>query len=210
MKRNELLMLATIGGAVVLWMCGEAIGCSAVLAAMLALVTLLCTGVLTWKDCLDYGPAWDTLTWFAILVSMAGALNDMGLITTFANAMGQQLNAMNLGGWQPVFFILHFAFFTIHYLFAGQTAHIGALYAAFLAMMLAAGVPGVLAALSLAYNGNLFGGITQFASGQAAIYYGSGYNTLPEWFYLGAVFGYISLFIYIVPGMPWWKFLGWF
>jgi di/tricarboxylate transporter len=40
---------------------------------------------------------------------------------------------------QPVFFILHFAFFALHYLFASQTAHIGALYAAFLAMMLASG-----------------------------------------------------------------------
>lgn len=40
---------------------------------------------------------------------------------------------------QPVFFILHAAFFGLHYLFASQTAHIGALYAAFLAMMMAAG-----------------------------------------------------------------------
>lgn len=40
---------------------------------------------------------------------------------------------------QPVFFILHAAFFGLHYLFASQTAHIGALYAAFLAMMLASG-----------------------------------------------------------------------
>jgi hypothetical protein len=40
---------------------------------------------------------------------------------------------------QPVFFILHLAFFALHYLFASQTAHIGALYAAFLAMMLASG-----------------------------------------------------------------------
>jgi DASS family divalent anion:Na+ symporter len=38
-----------------------------------------------------------------------------------------------------VFFILHFAFFSLHYLFASQTAHIGALYTAFLAMMLASG-----------------------------------------------------------------------
>jgi DASS family divalent anion:Na+ symporter len=38
-----------------------------------------------------------------------------------------------------VFLILHTAFFGLHYLFASQTAHIGALYAAFLAMMLASG-----------------------------------------------------------------------
>ena len=37
---------------------------------------------------------------------------------------------------------------------------------AFCAMMLAAGVPPVLAAMSLAYSVNLFGSITHYASGQ--------------------------------------------
>lgn len=44
MSKGELITLATISGAVVLWMFGDAIGCPAVLAAMLALGTLLCTG----------------------------------------------------------------------------------------------------------------------------------------------------------------------
>jgi di/tricarboxylate transporter len=58
MGRAELTMLATIGGAVVLWMFGEAIGCSAVLAAMLALVTLLCTGGGSWGKKGRGGVAW--------------------------------------------------------------------------------------------------------------------------------------------------------
>ena len=33
---------------------------------------LLATGVLNWKDCLTYTPAWDTLFWFAVLVGMSG------------------------------------------------------------------------------------------------------------------------------------------
>lgn len=44
MSKGELITLATISGAVVLWMFGEALGVPAVLAAMLALATLLCTG----------------------------------------------------------------------------------------------------------------------------------------------------------------------
>jgi hypothetical protein len=55
-----------------------------------------------------------------------------------------------------------------------QTAHVGALYSAFLAMMLATGVPPVIAALSLGFMSNLFGSITHFGSGQAAVYYGAG------------------------------------
>ncbi len=67
----------------------------------------------------------------------------------------------------------------------------------------------MLSALSLAYNGNLFGGITHFASGQAAIYYGSGFNSLGEFFYYGALFGFLSLALTLGVGWPWWKFLGW-
>ena len=39
-------------------------------------------------------------------------------------------------------------------------------------MHLAAGVPGVLAALALAYNTNLFGAQTHYSIGQAAVYFG--------------------------------------
>jgi DASS family divalent anion:Na+ symporter len=44
MSKGELITLATISGAVVLWIFGDALGVPAVLAAMLALATLLCTG----------------------------------------------------------------------------------------------------------------------------------------------------------------------
>jgi hypothetical protein len=139
-------------------MFGEALGVPAVLAAMLALATLLCTGacargarvrvrlvceapelrrggprplptaaphstrcqrhaplltrrtpyhaatsrfagVLTWRDCLEYSPAWDTLIWFTILISMSNGLNESGLINAFAGVVGQQLTALNLG-WE--------------------------------------------------------------------------------------------------------------
>lgn len=55
-----------------------------------------------------------------------------------------------------------------------QTAHVSALYPAFLTMMLASGVPAVIGALSLGFVTDLFGCINHFASGQAAVYYGSG------------------------------------
>lgn len=51
--------------AVLLQVVGPSIGVSAVLAAMIGLCVLLGTGVLSWRDCLTYIPAWDTLMWFA-------------------------------------------------------------------------------------------------------------------------------------------------
>ena len=83
--------------------------------------------------------AWDTLFWFAVLVGMSGQLTQQGVIRLFSDAVGGKLAAWNLG-WQGVFAILNVAYFGLHYVFASQTAHVSALYAAFLGMMLAAGV----------------------------------------------------------------------
>jgi len=69
---------------------------------------------------------------------MSGQLNALGVIKHFADAVGGRLVAMNLG-WPSVFALLNAVYFGLHYMFASQTAHVGALYAAFLAMMLAAG-----------------------------------------------------------------------
>ena len=68
----------------------------------------------------------------------AGQLNSMGVIKHFADVVGGKLVEMNLG-WQAVFGLLNVAYFLLHYMFASQTAHVGALYSAFLAMMLTAG-----------------------------------------------------------------------
>lgn len=66
MTLPQKVMASTLGGAVVLWMFGDLLGVSAVVAAMMGLTVLLTTGVLEWDDCLGYKPAWDTLTWCAV------------------------------------------------------------------------------------------------------------------------------------------------
>ncbi len=73
-----------------------------------------------------------------------------------------------------------------------------------------AGVPPQLAALTLAFNVNLFGSLTHYASGQAAVYYGSGFVELKEVFKVGAACAVMDLTIWGVLGMAWWKFLGWY
>lgn len=73
-----------------------------------------------------------------------------------------------------------------------------------------AGVPGTLAALSLAYVSNLFGSITHYGSGQGAVYYGAGYLQLKDIFKLGALVAVINLAIWGGIGSVWWKLLGLF
>lgn len=205
--RNEWVMVGTMLLAVSLWVVGDALGIASVVAAMLGLSILLLLGVLDWDDCLSEKSAWDTLAWFAVLVGMAGQLTNLGIVKWMSDYVALSLQSFSLS-WPAAFAVLQAAYFLIHYLFASQTGHVGALYSAFLAMHLASGVPGVLAALALAYNTNLFGALTHYSSGQAAVYYGAGYIDLPDVFRVGFVMALINAIIWGVVGGFWWKFLG--
>ncbi|XP_006353199.1 dicarboxylate transporter 2.1, chloroplastic-like [Solanum tuberosum] len=207
MKSDEwvmtIVMLVTVG----LWIAGEAIGLASVITAMLGLALLLTFGILDWNDCLSEKSAWDTLAWFGVLIGMASQLTTLGVVAWMSNAVGNYLESLSLH-WFGAFCILQAAYFFIHYLFASQTGHVAALYSAFLAMCLAAKVPGLFAALALGYNTNLFGGLTHYSSGQAAVYYGAGYVELRDVFKLGIIIAIMNIVIWAVAGAGWWKVLG--
>ncbi|XP_078162638.1 dicarboxylate transporter 2.1, chloroplastic isoform X1 [Carex rostrata] len=205
--KNEWVMIGTMLLAVLLWVFGDAIGVPSVVAAMLGLSILLLLGVLKWDDCLSEKSAWDTLAWFAVLVGMAGQLTNLGLVSWMSSCVAKFLASFSLS-WPAAFGMLQASYFFLHYVFASQTGHVGALYSAFLAMHLASGVPGVLSALALAFNTNLFGALTHYSSGQAAVYFGAGYVELPDVFKIGFISAMLNVLIWVVVGTFWWKFLG--
>ncbi|XP_076920748.1 dicarboxylate transporter 2.1, chloroplastic-like [Bidens hawaiensis] len=204
---NEWVMIGTMVLAISLWVFGDAIGTSSVLTAMIALSILLLLGVLEWEDCLKETSAWDTLAWFAVLVGMASQLTELGIVQWVSGYVAVILQSLSLS-WPVAFCLLQAVYFLIHYMFASQTGHVGALYSAFLAMQVAAGVPRVLAALALAYNTNLFGALTHYSSGQAAVYFGAGYVDLPDIFRIGFIMACVNALIWTVVGGFWWKVLG--
>ena len=172
-----------LGVTVTLWILGSTLGVSAAVAAMIGVSILICLRVLTWNDALEQKGAWDTLLWFSILISMSGQLNALGVVGYFSGLVSTALAAANMQ-WGQSFAVLHFGYFIMHYFFASQSAHVGALYPAFLSMLIASGTPIKLAALTLAFNTNLFGGLTHYASGQSAVYFGSGTYFPPTTFRL--------------------------
>lgn len=74
----------------------------------------------------------------AVLISMSLGLQSLGVIDTLSGWAGAQLDALSLP-WPALFAALHLTFFGAHYLFASQTAHVGALYAAFCSLMISSG-----------------------------------------------------------------------
>ncbi len=205
MSRQEKTITITMVLLIVLWIYGHFIGMKETVAAMLGVSVLLLTGILRWKDVLEEQSAWDTLIWFASLMILASQLNKTGFSSWFSQSIVGHVEGFHWG-WGFVLIIL--IYFYSHYFFASAVAHIGAMYIPFLLVAVLIGTPPQLAALVLAFISNLNVGLTHYGSGSAPVLFSGGYVTVREWWQVGFLFSLILLFIWIVIGGFWWKFLG--
>ncbi|KAM0937649.1 putative solute carrier family 13 [Dioscorea sansibarensis] len=207
MTKNEIIMAGTLLLTVGLWVFGGVLNIDAVSAAILGLAVLLVTGVVTWKECLGEAVAWDTLTWFAALIAMAGYLNKYGLISWFSQTVVKFVGGLGLS-WQLSFGILVILYFYSHYFFASGAAHIGAMFTAFLSVASALGTPPLFAAMVLSFLSNLMGGLTHYGIGSAPVFYGANYVPLAKWWGYGFVISIVNILIWLGVGGFWWKAIG--
>jgi DASS family divalent anion:Na+ symporter len=202
---KEWIVIGTFALLLVLWILGPCIAMKAAVAALVGLSILLATGILAWKDLLEERSAWDTFIWFATLVTLASALNTHGFTTWFSQWVVSHVSGFE---WIFGFSIVALIYFYSHYLFASNVAHIGAMYAPFLIVAVALGTPPELAALVLAFFSSLFGGLTQYGSGPAPIFFAAGFVSISDWWKMGAVVGLANILIWGLLGGLWWKVLG--
>jgi DASS family divalent anion:Na+ symporter len=205
MKSQEWIMLGVFLLLVILWVLGPVIHMKATVAAMIGLSILFVTGIVRWKEALEETGAWDTFIWFATLVTLATFLNQLGVTQWFSQSVVSHVDGMN---WVVGFLFISLIYFYSHYFFASNVAHIGAMYTPLLIVSIALGTPPMLAALTLAFFSNLFGGLTHYGAGPAPILFGSGYVTIKEWWKVGALCSFVNIFIWLVIGGAWWKVLG--
>lgn len=149
--------------------------------------------------------AWDTLVWFAVLVTMAKFLSELGVIGWFSGVMSGAVGGF---GWPLALALLLGIYVYVHYFFASNTAHVTAMYAAFLGAALAAGAPPVLVALGLGVASNLMGALTHYSSGPAPVLFGAGDTSLGTWWKVGFVSSLVTLGIFGTVGTAWTKLLG--
>ena len=204
-KRSEWIMLGCFVLLLTLWILSGPLGIHTTATALLGLVVLLVTGVLTWDDVLKETGAWDTLVWFSALVMMASFMTELGLIPWFSEAVGGVFGGY---GWVTAFLGLSLVYFYSHYFFASNTAHVSAMYAPFLGVALVVGTPPLLAALVLGFFSNLFSSMTHYGTGPAPVLFGSGYVEVGDWWRLGFIVALANLVIWLGAGSLWWKALG--
>ena len=175
---------------------------------MIALVCIgfmLVRGALEWNDIITEKGAWDTLVWMGGLMSLATGLAKLGFIKWMAGGI-----AGSLKGIDPMttLIILCIINMYVHYAFASLSAHVSAVYAAFLAVAVAAGAPPMLSAIALGVETGIMGCLTHYATGPSPIYFGSGYITQPEWWKVGFICSILFLICFLGIGSMWWKVIG--
>lgn len=205
MRRNEWVMVGTFALLLFLWIFGRQLHVHSTVAALLGLAILLATKVLTWEDVLKERGAWDTFIWLSTLVMMATYLNKLGLVAWFTGSVGGYFTDTD---WKTAFLALSLIYFYSHYFFAGNTAHISSMYAAFLGVSLAVGTPPLLAALVLCFFSNLFSSMTHYGTGPAPVLFGAGYVRLGDWWRLGAIVSVLNIIIWLGIGGLWWRLTG--
>ncbi len=205
LKQGEKIMIGVFFLLLGLWIFGSRIGIDATVAAFVGFSVLLITEVLSWEDVKNEKGAWDTLVWFSALVMMASFLNSLGFIPWFSELMADSVAGLS---WLVAFMVLAVIFFYSHYLFASATAHVSAMYGAFIAVMVRAGAPAMISALLLGFISNLFGCLTHYGAGPAPVFFGGGYVSQSKWWVTGFIISLVDIMIWGGLGMLWWKVLG--
>lgn len=194
-------------GALGLWATSEVTHIHATGVGMLVVTVLLLTQVLSFDDVLSEKGAWNTMFWMGSLIALAGALSKSGFIKTVADMSGA---AISSAGLSPMlaFLILVLIYVYSHYAFASVSAHIGAMYAAFLAVAIVVGTPPLLAAIVFAALSNIMIPLTHYGGGAAPILFGAGYVSQSDWWRLGFIIVTVNMVIWLGLGSFWWHVIG--
>lgn len=198
-----MLIIALIG--LVLWVGSGFFKINATTTALIMIILMIACKIITWQDFLGNKPAWNTLVWFATLVTMAGGLKNVGFLDYLANSLGHKLS-----GFEPFIatVLLLMLFSWLRYFFASGTAYVTAIIAVFVS--LASSIKGANPAevmLILTLPMGFMGIITPYGTGSSPLWFGSNYIKGPQFFLLGGIFALIYMVIYFLVEIPWIKFI---
>jgi DASS family divalent anion:Na+ symporter len=206
-RRDELIMTAVFAGVCLGWVVtGLFFGTRyTTLIALAGGGVLFLSGVLTWDDAVTERGAWDVFIWYGGLVQLGKLLNDTGVVRVFAGWLAGRLD------WLPLpllFGALLLAYFYAHYGFASITAHVLAMFPAFVGVLLALGAPPWLTVVAFATFSNLCAGLTHYGTTPAPIVFQAGYVSQGTWWRVGLILSVVNIGIWLTVGLAWWKLWG--
>ena len=203
--RPEMRLIAILLAVIAGWIAQPWHGLHPAVIAYAGVSLIVLAGVIRWDDILGERRAWGAFIWFGGLIMMAGGLEEAGVIRSFTDALKGLLEGWT---WLPALVVLVLAYVYIHYGFASMTAHITALYPAFLLLAVGHGAPAMIAALALAFFSNLNASLTHYGTGPAPIFFGAGYVSQVTWWRVGFLVVLFNLVVWLGLGLLWWRVIG--
>ncbi|WP_196592809.1 DASS family sodium-coupled anion symporter [Pectinatus sottacetonis] len=207
MSLSEKMLCIIFFAALLLWATASLHGINSAFVALLGLSAMLAVHILEWDDVLQQKNAWDALIWMGVLVNMAAYLAKFGLMKYLARTIGISLAGTS---WMLMLIILAIVYVYLHYGLASNSAHIMALFAAFSTILIAAGAPalGVLIVFSVLANSCSF--LTHYGCGVTPIFFNANFMSQGKWWKIGFLMSTLHIIVWLLIGLPWMKFVGFF
>lgn len=204
--REKMLVLLFIA-ALLLWGTSNWTKINNTAVALFFVGGALFFNVVEWDGLLKEKSAWNTLIWYATILSLAGGLTSFG----FFKWLGAVVQArVDFTGMSPVLVIvlLVASSLPLRYVFASLGAYVGTMMPVFLLLSQAGGVPPMLASIALCAT-MVFGCLqTHFGNGVSPIIYGAGYVDQKAWWGYGLLLCIICTSLMFLIGFPWWALIG--
>lgn len=204
-KSSEWILAVVFVSVCGMWVTSAIHGVDITITALFGSVALLLTGVLTWEDVKNERSAWDIFIWYGGLLMLGKALNEAKVPSEFARLVAETFGGT---GWPLLFGVALLIYFYAHYAFASITAHLLAMYPAFLAVLLAKGAPPGLMVFAFACFANLSAGLTNYGTTPSPMFFAHDYVPMKTWWRVGAIVSVANLLIWGTIGFGWWKLIG--
>src|SRR5262249_42109260 len=135
---GERVMLAVFAGVCLGWVVTGILAGPGytTLVALLGAAVLFLSGVLTWEDAVRERGAWDVFIRYGGLVQLGRLLNEAKVVELFATSTAAGLKFLSPA---LLFVLVLLIYFYAHYGFASITAHMLAMYPAFVGVLLQRG-----------------------------------------------------------------------
>ena len=101
MSRKEFTLLVLVCVALALWIVATAYVDPAV-SAMLVVLLMVISGVVSWNDVIGHSQAWNILIWFATLVTLAGGLAETKFLDWLVQSFAPTLRNFSIGAGRCV------------------------------------------------------------------------------------------------------------
>lgn len=205
MARGEKIVVGVFVFVCGLWATTPLHGLDITVVALMGAIALLFFNVLSWEDVIEQKTGWDIFVWYGGVLMLGKALNNTGVTNVFARWFGGMLGDFH---WPVLFVVTLLVYFYFHYAFASITAHVLAMYPAFLAVLAGKDAPMGLVVYGFACFACLSAGLTHYGTTPAPMFFAQGYVDLKTWWRVGFYASLVNLAIWSTIGFGWWKLIG--